>query len=244
MESIRRHILFAVIVAVVAAVAWPIPGWTKSAPYDQMAPLSRYLASDRQAEINLARSAAPRAISLHATFLVLGRHGYETAEKGTNGFTCLVERSWMSPFDSAEFWNWKMRGPICYNPAASRTVLLYTLQRTDLVVSGLTKSQMLDRTQAAVARKQLPAPEPGSMSYMMSRHGYLGDGARSWLSHVMIYAPKADGSKDGASWGADLPASPVILDTSHHIMPEPETIFMIPVTHWSDGTPAPSNRGS
>ena len=48
--------------------------------------------------------------------------------KGTNGFTCLVERSWMSPFDSPEFWNWKMRGPICYNPAASRTVLLYTLR--------------------------------------------------------------------------------------------------------------------
>jgi hypothetical protein len=195
--------------------------------------------ADHQAEINLARSAAPSAISIHATFLVLGRHGYETVEKGTNGFTCLVERSWMSPFDSPEFWNWKMRGPICYNPAATRSVLLYTLQRTEMALSGLTKSQMLDRTKAAVADRRLPTPEPGSMSYMMSKRGDLGDGLGPWLSHLMFYAPKTDGAEDGASWGADLPSSPVVLDTSHRIVPEPETIFMVPVAHWSDGTAAP-----
>ncbi len=239
MKSIRRHVVFALTMGLVTAVAWPIPGWSSNVPYERMAPLSQYLMSDRQGEINLARSAAPPAISRHATFLVLGHHGYETAEKGTNGFTCLVERSWMSPFDSAQFWNWKMRGPICYNPAASRTVLLYTLQRTELALSGLTKSQMLDRMKAAVAASQLPPPEPGSMSYMMSKHGDLGDGVGPWLSHLMFYAPKSDGAKDGASWGADLPASPVVLDTSHRIVPEPETIFMVPVAHWSDGTLAP-----
>jgi len=196
--------------------------------------------ADRQAEINLAQSAAPPSISLHATVLVLGHRGYETAESGTNGFTCLVERSWMSPFDSPEFWNWKMRGPICYNPAASRTVLLYTLQRTKLVLSGLTKSQMLDRIKIAVADKQLPPPEPGSMSYMMSKHGYLGDGVGAWMSHLMLYAPQADGAKDGASWGADSPTSPVILNTSYRVVPEPETIFMVPVARWSDRTPAPA----
>jgi hypothetical protein len=239
MDSIRRRVLFAMMLVLVTAVARPAPGGTRNVPYERMAPLSRYLMADRQAEIDLARSAAPSAISLHATFLVLGHHGYETAQKGTNSFTCLVERSWMSPFDSPEFWNWKMRGPICYNPAASRTVLLYTLQRTDLALSGLTKSQVLDRMKAAVADEQLPTPAPGSMSYMMSKHGDLGDAVGPWLSHLMFYAPKADGAKDGASWGADLPASPVILDTSHRVLPEPETIFMVPVAHWSDGTPAP-----
>ena len=239
MDSISRHVLFAMMLALVVAVARPAPGWAGNVPYERMAPLGQYLMADRQAEINLARSAAPSAISIHATFLVLGHHGYETAERGTNGFTCLVERAWMSPFDSSEFWSWKMRGPICYNPAATRTVLLYTLQRTELALSGLTKSQMLDRTKAAVADKQLPTPEPGSMSYMMSKQGYLGDGVGPWLSHLMFYAPKTDGAKDGASWGADLPASPVVLDTSHRVVPEPETIFMVPVAHWSDGTLAP-----
>ena len=196
--------------------------------------------ADRQAEIDLARSAAPSAISMHATLMVLGKHGYEIAEKGTNGFTCLVERSWMSPFDSREFWNWKMRGPICYNPAAVRSVLLYTLRRSEMALSGLTKSQMLDRMNAAVSDKQLPAPELGSMSYMMSKDGYLGDGVGPWMSHLMFYAAKTDGAQGGESWGADLPESPVVLDTSRHVMPEPETIFMVPVAHWSDGSAAPA----
>ncbi len=231
-----RHVFFATALVFVAAGVRPAPAWAQSLAYERMAPLSRYLISDRQAEIDLARSAAPPAISLHATLLVLGARGYETAAKGTNGFTCLVERAWMSPFDSPQFWNWKMRGPICYNPAASRTVLLYTLRRTRLAVSGLTKSQMLDRIKVDVADKQLPAPESGSMSYMMSKHANLSDGVGPWVPHLMLYAPKADGANDGASWGADVPASPVILDTSHRVVPEPETIFMIPVAHWSDGT--------
>ncbi len=239
MDSISRYVTFAMLSALAVALAAPAPGGAANAPYERMAPLGRYLMADRQAEINLARSAAPTTISTHATYLVLSHHGYETAQKGTNGFTCLVERSWMSPFDSPEFWNWKMRGPICYNPAASRTALLYTLRRTEMAVAGLTKSQMLDRTKAAIANQQLPAPEPGAMSYMMSKHGDLGDGVGAWKSHLMFYAPKTDGAKDGASWGADLPGSPVVLDTSHRVVPEPETIFMVPVAHWSDGTAAP-----
>jgi hypothetical protein len=201
-----------------------------------MAPLERYLMGDRQAEVSLARSAAPPAISLHATVLVLGPRGYETAAKGTNGFTCLVERAWMSPFDSAEFWNWHMRGPICYNPAASRTVLLYTMSRTALVLAGLSKAEMLARITAQVAEKQMPAPDAGAMAYMLSKRSDLGDGVGPWLPHLMLYAPKADGENDGASWGADLPGSPVIFDTTNHVMPEPETIFMVPAARWSDGS--------
>ena len=61
--------------------------------YPSMAPLDQYL-MEREAEIALARSAAPTSISHDAEILVLGRHGYEAAAKGTNGFVCLVQRSW------------------------------------------------------------------------------------------------------------------------------------------------------
>ncbi len=240
MNAFPRHFLFATGLALAVALAPPAPGSTASAPYQQMAPLSQYLMSDRHAEIALAQSAAPPAISLHATVLVLGAHGYETAATGTNGFTCLVERSWMSPFSSTQFWNWKMRGPICYNPAASRTVLVYTLRRTDRAIAGETKAAMLAGIRAAVAKKELPTPELGSMSYMMSKQGYLGDGNGAWMSHLMFYAPGADNAHGGASWGANLPGSPVVFDTSHHIVPEPESIYMIPVARWSDGTAAPA----
>jgi hypothetical protein len=202
-------------------------------PYEQMAPLEQYLMPPGS-EIALARSAAPAAISDKATVLTLDSHGYQTAVHGTNGFTCLVERSWMSPFESPGFWNPKMRAPVCYNPAASGSILEYTLRRTKLALTGDSKERILDEVRAALARKEFPLPEPGAMSFMMSKDGYLGDDVGHWHPHLMFHVPKVA----GASWGANLPGSPVVLDD--HQVPEPETVFLVPVSHWSDGTtPAP-----
>src|SRR6202050_1102373 len=90
-------------------------------PYPSMAPLDQYLMADRNAEIALARSAAPPSISRDATVVVLGPHGNETGFKGKTGFVCRVERAWMNPFASPEFWTPKNRSPICLNPPAART---------------------------------------------------------------------------------------------------------------------------
>jgi hypothetical protein len=79
--------------------------------YERMVPIDQYLMADRNAEIALARNAAPESISRDAEVLLLGRHGYETAVKGKNGFVCVVERSWMSPFDNPEFLNPDQRLP-------------------------------------------------------------------------------------------------------------------------------------
>jgi hypothetical protein len=207
--------------------------------YAQMAPVSQYMMADRKAEIAMARSAAPDSISRNATVLVLGAHGYQTAIKGTNGFTCLVERSWMSPFDSPEFWNPKIRGPICYNPPAVRTVLPYTINRTNLVLAGVSKPQMHARIKASLAQGRLSPPAPGAMSYMLSKYGYLADGAGHWHPHLMFSVPTAT----AATWGANFKGSPIVYNDEATDMPEGETIFMIPVTHWSDGTSAPEMHG-
>ena len=130
-------------------------------PYPSMAPLEQYLMADRDAEIALARSAAPPSISSDATVMVLGRHGYETAVEGKNGFVCIVERAWMGAFDSAEFWNAKNRGPSCFNPQAARSVLPITLKRTDLALAGLSKAQIMDGIKKAFQNKELPALESG-----------------------------------------------------------------------------------
>src|SRR5215469_6539215 len=90
--------------------------------YPNMAPLDQYL-MERNAEIGLARSAAPESISVDAEIMVLGKHGYETAVPGKKGFVCLVERSWTAPIDDPGFWNPKGRAPICLNAAAARTYL-------------------------------------------------------------------------------------------------------------------------
>src|SRR5882757_8708517 len=206
--------------------------------YPSMAALNEYLMPDRNAEIVLARSAAPESISQDAKVLVLGAHGYETAVEGKNGFVCVVERGWMGPFDgelSANFWNPKLRGPVCFNPPAARSILPMTYKRTEMVLAGQSKAQIIDGIKTFI-KQELPPLEPGAMSYMMSKEQYLTDaGQHNWIAHLMIYSPLMD----SAVWGADLPHSPVMLNPQFHGDPEPIDVFMIPVGRWSDGTADP-----
>jgi hypothetical protein len=202
--------------------------------YPRMAPLSQYLMTDRAAEIALARSAAPAAISDGATVLVLESHGYVTAVEGKNGFVCVVERGWMSPFDAPQFWNPKLRGPICYNAEAAKSILPTTYKRTALVLAGQSREEIKKDIEAALAAKQLPPLEPGAMSYMMSKQGYLDDKAGHWIPHLMFYTARS------ADWGANQTGSPVMLDTQSHGAAEPVNVFMVPAGKWSDGTAAPS----
>ena len=210
-------------------------------PYPSMAPLDQYLMTDRNAEIALARSAAPDSISSNAEVLVFGRKGYETAIKGKNGFVCLVGRSWSSPFDDPEFWNPKVRAPICYNPPAARSVLPIYIQRTQMALAGLSKARVISGIKAAYDKKELPIPAPGSMCYMMSKQAYFGD-SEPPLSHLMFELPPLD----AAAWGANLPGSPVILGVQgvSEGAPEPMTEFVVPVGNWSDGTPAAADYNS
>jgi hypothetical protein len=202
--------------------------------YAKMAPVDQYL-MDRDAEIAMARSAAPPSISADAEVFVLTKHGYESVAKGTNGWACLVERSWMSPYDFEQFWNPKMRGPLCFNPPAVKSILPITFKRTELALAGSSKSQIIEGIKAFDS-KSLPALEPGAMSYMMSPQGYLNDQAGHWVPHLMFYIPLTDTK----AWGADLDGTPVMLNPQFKGA-EPITELMIPVATWSDGTPAPKD---
>ncbi len=231
-----KGILFAAsFVTVAAGVASVVRSQeSAAAAYAQMAPIDQYLMTDRNAEIAMARSAAPASISADAEVWVLGRHGYETAVKGKNGFVCLVERSWMSPMDFAQFWNPKMRGPLCFNPPAVHSILPLTVKRTELVLAGQSKAQIIEGIKAFDA-KELPPLKPGAMSFMMSPQGYLNDQAGHWVPHLMFYIPLTDSKV----WGADMSGSPVMLNPQFNGAPEPITEFMIPVATWSDGKAAP-----
>jgi len=242
-KSMKRKILRAIILGSIALVvllgaAWQEQAQDTKAPYPNMAPLEQYLISDRNAEIALARSAAPPSISHDATVMVLGRHGYETAVEGKNGFVCVVERAWTSSFDSPEFWNPKNRGPLCYNAPAARTVLPITLMRTKFVLAGQSKDEIHKSMKAAVEKKELPALEPDAMTFMLSKQGRLNDSAGHWLPHLMFYVPL----KDAMTWGAGAPASPILVNPHFNGAPEPVTEFMVPVSEWSDGTPASTDH--
>ena len=202
---------------------------TATNPYPNMAPLAQYLSPSQEAEIALARSAAPPSISAEAEILAFGPKGYETAVKGENHFVCIVERGWSNNYDKPDFWNPKVRQPHCFNQPAARSVLPAYLKRTEWVLAGLSRAEMSDRTKAAVAAHQIGPPEPGSMVYMMSKDTYLADGVGHWYPHLMFLLPRTSGQE----WGADLKGSPVFSDSTFL---EPLTIFFVPVARWSDGT--------
>jgi hypothetical protein len=199
-------------------------------PYPSMAPLDQYLMADRKAEIALSKSAAPPSIADNAEVMVLERQGYKTAVKGTNGFVCMVERSWTAAFGDPGYWNPKIRGPVCFNPAAVRTYLPLTIARTRLALAGKSEPQILAAINSALDKKELPALEAGAMSYMLSKHGYLSDDAGHWHPHLMFWAERTEPK----SWGAGMPGSPMI---GFEEIPGRLTIFMLTSDKWSDGTP-------
>jgi hypothetical protein len=199
-----------------------------TAPSPKRVSIAPYLMTDRDAEVALARSAAPDAISRDAEVLILGRHGFETAVKGKNGFVCIVGRSWTSAAD-ADYGDPKVRVPMCVNAAAAHSYLLRVTKATELALVGLTLTQVNDAIVAAVAKRELPPMESGSMCYMMSKGGYGGATLPHWPSHLMFFYSDID----PAFWGANLPGSPVIAvaDPAEHL-----TQFVIPTQKWSDGS--------
>ena len=199
--------------------------------YPSEAPIEQYRIANASEEIELARSAAPDSISGNATILVLGAHGYDTAIQGKNGFVCLVERSWANEFQDGEFWNPKIRTPNCFNAAAVSSVLPSYFKRTEWAMAGVSKADMIDRYKAELSTKGASSPEPGAMSYMMSKRTYINDGTGHWHPHVMFFLARVD----AAAWGANAKGSPIFGGQAAE---DPFTTFYVIVPAWSDGTPA------
>lgn len=210
--------------------------------YPRMAPIGEYLMAD-DAEVRLARSAAPPAISDDATILILRRQGYDTAVVGRNGFVCMVARSWMAAFDWPEFWNPQVRAADCMNRQAARTLVPLVLLRSRLAMAGRSKEEMLTATKEAFANGQVPQLESGAMHYMMSRSSYLTDEGDHNAPHLMFLTRGID----AADWGAGADGSPVMsapywfFGSTTPVQTEglpPFHVFLIGVPAWSDGTPA------
>ncbi|HSY83466.1 MAG TPA: hypothetical protein VK807_17005 [Gemmatimonadaceae bacterium] len=219
---LRNVVLVAVLVG-----AWPIQAQDTKAQdlqsrYPTMAPIEQYR-MDRDAEIALARTAAPASISRDAEILVLGPKNYETAVKGKNGFLCAVGRAFAGPLNNPEFWSPKNRSPICWNPPAARSLWPYAVKETGMALAGASKAQIVEAIKAAVAKKELGVPETGSMAYMMSKEAYLTDRGGHNLAHVMFELPRNGVLQDDPNYFVSWDPAPVIE-------------FNVPVGQWSDGT--------
>jgi len=242
-NQIHKIFLSAFVLVAALIATRPAAAQDPQQPYPRMAPVEQYLMA-RDAEIALARSAAPDAISQDASVIVLTRHGYETAVQGKNGWVCWVGRGWMAMFDHPEFWNPKVRAADCLNPPAARSVLPYTYKRTELLLAGHSKLEVIAAIKAAIDKKELPPLEPGTVSYMMSKSSYLTDSGDHNVPHIMFFQT----NMNAATWGANLTNSPVMSVNYWYLSDEaypqlktfpPLSVFLVMVDKWSDGTPAP-----
>ena len=234
-----RGALLALVIAMACGVS---NAAAQTDTYPQMAPIAQYQ-MEQGAEIQMARSAAPISISRDATILVLGRQGYETAVEGTNGFVCMVARSWVAAFDWPEFWNPKVRAADCMNRQAARSIVPIVSLRSRMVLAGRSKAEILSAIKAAFENGQVPQLESGAMDYMMSKSAYLTDEGDHNAPHLMFFTAGMD-AKD---WGSGAAGSPVMSapywffssnEPSQMKGLPPILVFLVGVTHWSDGTPA------
>jgi hypothetical protein len=166
-------------------------------------PLSEYM-MEPDAEISLAKSAAPEKISEHATIKVLTATGYKVVSEGNNGFVCIVMRGWSAPMftpvkDRELVYYSKLRAPICFDEVASRTVLPYQELRTKLGLEGKDSDAITSGVAAAYSLGELPKMEGVAFAYMWSADSNLGPGVGAWHPHMMVYAPYYKGSMLGNS---------------------------------------------
>lgn len=201
--------------------------------------LTPYLIADRNAEIALARSAAPKEISDSATVLVLTRQGLIEAEHGGNGFACVVLRSFSGDLKDPAFWNPAARAPHCLNAPAVRTILPYMRKRVEWIMAGVSLTEIATRTERGYASHQFPRPAPGAMAYMLSHQQHLVDADPHWMPHLMFYY---DGAMPASTWGAGGFSAPVINGSAGDPH-SPVLTLLIPVRQWSDGTPAMPGAG-
>jgi hypothetical protein len=211
----------AVILISIAAMPSSAQGQT------QYPPLSEYL-MPQDAEIALARSAAPANVSDRATIKVFTESGFEVAIEGDNGFVCMVMRGWAAPTYTPEaslnlVYYSQLRAPICFDPVAAQTTMLYYELRHQLGLEGKGPDEIAEGVEAAYARGELPRRDTVSFAYMWSADQDLGPGVGRWHPHMMVFTPYYENPMlgDNAFGGA----LPVVSDDAG----TPFTVTVIPV---------------
>jgi hypothetical protein len=173
-------------------------------------PIDQYL-MPRDAEMALAKSAAPPSLGDHATIKVLTKSGFVVAREGDNGAVCMVMRGFSAPtYTPAQFRNLvydpTVQAPICFTEPAARTAMPYYELRTRLAMEGKGPDQIAASLESAYVRGELPRRDAVTFAYMWSAHQHLGPGIGVWRPHMMVFAPYYDNAMVGGNeFGSPLP---------------------------------------
>ena len=151
----------------------------------------------RDYEIALARSAAPATVSARARVLAFTDSGFVMADSGSNGVTCVVDRSWPQSLE-----------PHCYDAEGAASILPQSLRRTELAHRGKPADEIDRDIAAGLATGRFRLPRRPALTYMMSAAQVLydDDGRRvgAWRPHLMMYYPYLTNAELGLASRPDM----------------------------------------
>lgn len=157
---------------------------------------------DEAEEIRLARTAGPASVTADASVWVLGERGFELAEKGSGEFHCFVERSWNAPHpENAVTFDPRIRAPHCINAEGARTIMREMFEVAELALAGHSGEEINRRIARAFEAGELSSPDGLALTYMMSKHQWLGERPKAWKPHVMLWMPGLERAEVGATGG-------------------------------------------
>ena len=179
-------------------------------------------------ELALAATAGPKSITEGASYYLLHRHGFELARQGSNGWYCFVERAWFRAVDGSTDYDPRVRAPHCINDEGSQTRMRELFMISRLAIEGHTKEDVDRIINAAYASGDLRPPRRLVLTYMMSRHQWLGEKVGNWYPHVMLWLPYLDTESIGTN---DLMSGHPVIGNGAGTR---DSILIIPVTEFID----------
>lgn len=151
-------------------------------------------------EARFALSAAPRALRDEASVYLLDpESGYTLHRPGTNGLTCIVERT---AWELADFRD-DIYIPLCYDAQGTKTYLKYIMDAAALRAEGLSPAALKAEIEKRYTDKTYKVPEKPGLSYMvapvMRTVGPPDMQVHTMaMPHLMFYAPFTTNADIGA----------------------------------------------
>ena len=175
---------------------------------DANSPAQSQALISREQEIELALKAGPVHLRNEATVYTFGKHGYEKARTGTNGFNCMVNRDGIQNGDTAVH-------PTCWDPEGSRTILPVMLRVGELLAQQKSATEIKRDIDEGFAQGRFHSPSKAGIAYMLAgdvkfdpKSGKLS--TIEFPAHYMIYAPSVTNADIGMTKEATTPGLPFV----------------------------------
>jgi hypothetical protein len=182
-----------------------------------------------QLETQFALSAAPPKVrSAASVYLLDPAKGYYLSHQGTNGVTCIVQRTdWEMPeYHDDVYW------AVCYDALGTKTYLKTIMDAAALRAQGMSSAALSDEIAKRYREKTYAIPDKAGVSYMvgpiMRAVGPPDMKVHTMaMPHLMFYAPFVTDKDIGAAPDFNDPSTLIYPFMDKHTQGEAEHSYII-----------------